>query len=68
MSVGRFCFLMFVIFPICEKLLKESHPDIACIARSKQHNGNPTSEVIGVLVHITLLVTGTSFDHKHLRM
>ena len=30
-----------VIFPICEKLLMESHRVIACIVKSKQHIGNP---------------------------
>ena len=42
-----------VIFAICENLLTESHPDIACIARSKQLIGNPNSEAnrcIGVYI------------------
>ena len=32
------------IFSICEKVLTESHPNIARIARSKQHISNPNSE------------------------
>ena len=48
LSVRRFCFLIFnvwnvAIFPICGKLLTVSHP--TCIAGSKQHIGNPNSEV-----------------------
>ena len=46
-SVCRFCFFNVwnvAVFPICEKLLTEPHPDLACIARSKQHNDNPNSE------------------------
>ena len=39
LSVRRFCFFSFwnvAVFPICEKVLMESHPDITRIARSKQ--------------------------------
>ena len=32
------------IYPICEKLLTESHRDIVCIAGSKQHIDHPSSE------------------------
>ena len=32
------------IFLICNKVLPESHLDIARIARSKQYMGNPNSE------------------------
>ena len=47
MSVRRFFF--FLMFGIllsfqCEKVLTESHPNIARIARSKKHIGNPNSE------------------------
>ena len=41
------------IFSVCEKVLTESHSDIARNARSKQHISNPNSEAdkcIGVYI------------------
>ena len=33
------------LFSICQKVLTVLHPDIPCIARSKQHICSPNSEV-----------------------
>ena len=45
LSVLRIFFYVWnVIFSVSEKLLTELHLDIACIAGSKQHIGNPNSE------------------------
>ena len=48
-----------VIFLVCEKLLMESHFDIAYIAGSNQHIGNPNFESTRCR-DTSLVVTGTS--------
>ena len=51
-----------VIFPVSENqlLVTELHLDIACIAGSKGHIGNPNSEATKVYWDISLIVTSNS--------
>ena len=54
--------LNIVIFPVSENqlLVTELHLDIACIAGSKRHIGNPNSEATKVYWDISLIVTSNS--------
>ena len=67
----RLCCLFFsvsnvVIFPVCEKLLMESHLDFAYIAGSKQHIVNPSFEATRCR-DTSLIVTGNHIASKDVR-
>ena len=51
------------IFPICEKVLTVSNLDIAYIARSMPHMGNPNFEAEKCIGYISLIVLGTSLNY-----
>ena len=49
------------IFPLSEKLLMESHLDIAYIAGSKQHIGNPSFEATRCRDTSLIVIGNTEF-------